>query len=123
MSIYNYIKNKIDFMYVAPALLCNVALLSGIIPAAFCLDSAVFAKISVIIFILSIILHVIILFQWAKYKNSSPLAYGIIQPCLHLVIMVIALSVGTTSVCVEKELTAEEEYQLLRSYEFKFKEP
>jgi hypothetical protein len=113
------VKNKFDFVYIAPALLCNTALLSGIIPSAFCLDSSLFAQVSMLIFVLSIILHIYILFQWAKYKDSSPVAYGIVQPLLHFVILVIALTVGETSMCSKTQLTPEESEQLFKDYGFR----
>lgn len=123
MGLYHSIIKRVDFIYVAPALLCNFALLSGIIPSAFCLDGALFAKISVGIFILSIFLHIYILFRWRKYQNSSPVAYGIVQPCLHLIILMFALVVGETSMCAAKVLTAEDERRLFKDYDFKLVEP
>ncbi len=123
MGIYQRIKKRVDFIYVAPALLCNVALLCGIIPSAFCLSSALFVKISMGVFVFSIAIHIYILCQWRRYRNSSPFAYGVVQPCLHFVIMVIAMTVGSTSMCAKPELSVEEQRHILKDYEFKFLGP
>lgn len=93
---------KIDFVYLIPALLCNVALLCGVVPAVFCLDGQVFAYISIVVFFVSLIFHVYILARWQRYQNSSPFAYAVVQPALHLIMLVFALAVGSTSLCTPK---------------------
>lgn len=93
---------KIDFVYLIPALLCNLALLCGVIPAVFCLDGQVFAYISIIVFLISLIFHAYILVRWHHYQNSSPFAYAVVQPALHLIMLVFALAVGSTSLCTPK---------------------
>ena len=92
-------QGKLDFVYLAPALLCNVALLCGVIPAVFCLNGIVFAYISVGIFLISILLHIYIMIQWQKYKASAPFGYAVVQPVLHMITLVLALAVGATSLC------------------------
>lgn len=93
---------KLDFVYVIPALLCNAALLCGVVPAVFCLNGKVFAYISIVIFLVSLVFHVYILARWQRYRNSSPIAYAIVQPTLHLIMLVFALMVGATSLCVPR---------------------
>lgn len=90
---------RIDFVYLAPAMLCFSAFLAGVVPCAFCLDSTVFAYISLGIFAISLVAHAYILFHWKRYKGSSPLAYAITQPVAHLIIMAFALCVGSVNVC------------------------
>lgn len=92
-------EGKFDLVYLTPAFLCFTAFLAGIIPCAFCLDSTVFAYISIGIFLFSIAVHIYILFYWKRYRDSSPLAYALTQPAAHIVIMTFALCVGTTNVC------------------------
>lgn len=103
MQIGNY---KLDLVYLTPALLCLLALLAGIIPSVFCLDGAVFAHISVGIFVFSLLAHVYILFYWTRYKDSSPVAYAITQPAAHFIILTFALAVGATSMCAPDSLRA-----------------
>lgn len=93
---------KLDFVYLIPALLCNAALLCGLLPAVFCLDGVVFAQVSVAIFLLSLIFHIVILANWRRYRDSSPFAYAVVQPALHLIMLVFALAVGSVSLCVPK---------------------
>lgn len=90
---------KLDFVYLIPALLCNLALLCGVVPAVFCLDGAAFAYLSVLIFLVSLVFHIYILVRWRRYRDSSPFAYAVVQPALHLIMLVFALAVGSTSLC------------------------
>lgn len=90
---------RVDFVYLTPALLCFTAFLAGIVPCALCLDSTIFAYISLGIFVVSLVAHTYILFHWKRYKGSSPFAYAITQPVAHLIIMVFALCVGSVNVC------------------------
>lgn len=92
-------KHKLDLVYITPALLCLLALVAGIIPSVFCLDSALFAAVSVGIFLFSLVAHIYILFLWKRYKDSSPMAYAITQPAAHFIILAFALAVGATSMC------------------------
>lgn len=97
MRIFN---RSLDFLYLAPALLCSVAFLAGIVPCVWCLDGQLFAYISLAIFIVSIFVHIYILFRWKRYKHSSPLAYAITQPSAHFIVMAFALCVGATNLCM-----------------------
>lgn len=90
---------KLDIVYITPALLCLLALFAGIVPSVFCLNSTLFAYISVGIFLFSLLAHIYILFLWRRYKDSSPLAYAITQPAAHFIILAFALTVGATSMC------------------------
>ncbi len=92
-------KYNLDLVYITPALLCLLALVAGIVPSVFCLNSSVFAAISVGIFLFSLLAHVYILFLWKRYKDSSPMAYAITQPAAHFIILAFALAVGGTSMC------------------------
>ncbi len=87
------------FIYLTPAILCCAAILCGVIPCVFCLSGVGFAWASLAVFLISIIFHVYIIFRWKRYADHSPLAYAIVQPCNHLIIMTIALAVGATSLC------------------------
>jgi hypothetical protein len=86
-------------IYLAPAILCCVAILCGAIPCVFCLNEMPFAWASFFVFAVSIFLHAYILYEWKRYANHSPFAYAIVQPCNHLIIMCIALAVGSTNLC------------------------
>lgn len=88
-----------DYIYLLPAFLCFTAFLAGVIPCMWCLDAALFAAVSVAIFVISLFAHGYILLRWKRYKNSSPLAYAITQPVAHLIIMTFALCVGSVNVC------------------------
>lgn len=90
---------KFDFTFIAPALLCNMAFVLGTIPPVFCLNSAAFAYISIGIFLFSIAIHIYILFRWKRYQDSSPLGYAIVQPALHMIMLVYALAAGATDFC------------------------
>lgn len=98
---------KFDFTFLAPAILFNVAFLLGTLPPLFCLDATVFAYISVGIFLLSILIHIYILLVWKRYQNSSPLGYAIVQPALHMIMLVYALAVGAADFCAEKPVSSE----------------
>ena len=87
------------FIYLTPAISCCVAMLCGAIPCVFCINGVGFAWASFAVFLISIIFHVYIIFRWKRYANHSPLAYAIVQPCNHLIIMTIALAVGSTNLC------------------------
>lgn len=89
------------FIYVLPALLCLLAMSFGIIPSVFCLDGKPFAWLSVAVFIISLLLHGYILLQWRRYADHSPLAYALVQPFNHLIILCFALAVGATSMCAK----------------------
>jgi hypothetical protein len=93
---------KLDFVYLIPALLCNLALVCGVVPAVFCLDGTVFAYISIFIFLISLAFHIYILALWRRYQNSSPFAYAVVQPALHAIMLVFALAVGSTSLCTPR---------------------
>jgi hypothetical protein len=93
---------KLDFVYLIPALLCNMALLCGVVPAVFCLDGTVFAYISIFIFLISLAFHIYILARWQRYRDSSPFAYAVVQPALHAIMLVFALMVGSTNLCVPR---------------------
>ena|GEM_PF-5472914 len=93
---------KLDFVYLVPAILCNLALLCGVVPAVFCLDGKAFAYLSVFIFLISLVFHIYILARWQRYQNSSPFAYAVVQPALHAIMLVFALMVGSTSLCVPR---------------------
>lgn len=105
------VRERVDFVYLTPALLCFTAFLAGIVPCAFCLNSTVFAYLSLAIFAISLVAHAYILFQWKRYKGSSPFAYAITQPVAHLIIMVFALCVGSVNVC---STVAEQDESVLR---------
>ncbi len=94
------VKRKLDFPFLVPAILCNLAFLMGTIPAWLCLNGAVFAWGSVALFLISLLAHLYIILQWHKYRDSSPLGYAIVQPALHAVMLVYSLAVGSTSRCV-----------------------
>ena len=87
------------FIYLTPAISCCVAILCGVIPCVFCLNGVGFAWASFAVFLISIVFHVYIIFRWKRYADHSPLAYAIVQPCNHLIIMTIALVVGSTNLC------------------------
>lgn len=108
-----------QFIYVAPALLCSLTMLCGFIPSLFCLDGAIFAKISVAIFIASLVIHFYILMRWKDYSNSGPMAYALVQPSLHLILMALSLAVGATNMCAPSPNTnADNE---LIEYDLRFK--
>lgn len=90
---------RVQFIYVAPAVLCCMTVLCGFIPAIFCLDGAGFAKLSVAIFAASLVVHVYILARWKTYSNAGPMVYALVQPPLHLFLMALSLAVGSTSMC------------------------
>lgn len=92
-------RKKFDFTFIAPALLCNVAFILGTIPPLFCLNSQIFAFVSVGVFLFSIVIHIYILMRWTRYKDSSPLGYAIVQPALHMIMLVYALAAGATNFC------------------------
>jgi len=92
-------RKKFDFTFIAPAVLCNLAFILGTIPALFCLNSRIFAYVSVAVFLFSIVIHIYILMRWTRYKDSSPLGYAIVQPALHMIMLVYALAVGVTNFC------------------------
>lgn len=96
MRLFN---RELDFVYLAPALLFNGAFICGIIPAMFCVDGTLFAYISIAIFVISIVAHIYIMFHWQRYQECSPVAYALIQPALHFMVLVFALAVGATSIC------------------------
>lgn len=96
----------LSLIYLAPALLCCSTCLSGFIPAIFCLNSQLFAIVSLVIFAASLLFHFYILLHWRSYSSASPFAYAIVQPCLHLVLLAIALAVGATSLCALKSVQA-----------------
>lgn len=96
MRLFN---REIDFVYLAPAILFNAAFICGIVPALFCVDGTLFAYISIGVFIISIAAHVYIMFHWNRYQDCSPVAYALIQPALHLMVLAFALAVGATSIC------------------------
>ena len=79
--------------------MCCAAGLLGIIPCVLCIDGKVFAYMSVVVFLVSIMFHVYILIKWRQYADHSPVVYAIVQPCNHLIIMCFALAVGSTSMC------------------------
>jgi uncharacterized membrane protein (DUF4010 family) len=93
---------KLDFPFLAPAVLCNIAFILGTLPPVFCLDATLFAYVSVGIFLLSILIHIYILWAWKRYQDSSPLGYAIVQPALHMIMLVYALAVGAADFCAAK---------------------
>lgn len=107
MNLKKYLPAKIDFTFIAPALLCNVAFMVGTLPPVLCLDATLFAYLSVGIFVLSILIHIYILFHWRRYQDSSPLGYAIVQPALHMIMLVYALAVGAADFCAAKPTPAE----------------
>jgi len=97
-----------------------MAILCGLIPAIGCLDPHFFAILSLLVFGLSIALHIAILIMWRAYKGSAPFAYALIQPVLHFVLLVLALTVGSTNLCAPKELKRSSDAEL-KKYDFTFK--
>lgn len=100
-------RKKLDFTFIAPAVMCNMAFVLGTIPPVFCLNGKIFAYISVAIFLFSLVVHVYILYHWKRYQNSSPLGYAIVQPALHMIMLVYALAVGATNFCAPRPPAAE----------------
>lgn len=92
---------KLDFTFLAPAILCNMAFVLGTLPPLLCLDATLFAYVSVGLFLLSILIHIYILMVWKRYQDSSPLGYAIVQPSLHLIMLMYALAVGAADFCAE----------------------
>lgn len=92
-------RRKFDFTFIAPAALCNLAFILGTIPPIFCLRARAFAYISVGIFLFSIAIHIYILFRWRRYQDSSPLGYAIVQPALHMIMLIYALAAGAADFC------------------------
>jgi hypothetical protein len=107
MSLKKYLPAKFDFTFLAPAVLCNIAFMIGTVPPLFCLDATFFAYLSLGIFVLSILIHIYILFRWQRYQDSSPLGYAIVQPALHMIMLVYALAVGAADFCAAKPVPAE----------------
>lgn len=112
---------NLKFIYAAPALLCCMAMLSGFIPAVFCLDGRFFAYVSLIVFGVSIGLHIVILFMWQKFQNSAPFAYALVQPCLHFILLILALTVGSTNLCAPGRADMSEE-NALKEFDLQFRE-
>jgi hypothetical protein len=91
--------SRVDFIYITPAILCCLAIFCGLIPPLFCLTSSIFMYISIGVFVVSILIHIVILCLWKRYSNVAPFAYAIVQPCLHLILLTFALFVGSTNLC------------------------
>jgi hypothetical protein len=98
-------RKKFDFTFIAPAVLCNFAFILGTIPPLLCLNSRFFSYASVGVFLFSIVIHIYILLRWTRYKDSSPLAYAIVQPTLHMIMLVYALAAGATDFCAAPPAT------------------
>lgn len=94
-----YASKPSRIIYVAPAVLCCLAMVCGFIPALGCLESKPFAYLSLLVFVLSIAIHGYILWQWRRFSNAAPLGYALVQPCLHFIILILALIVGGTDMC------------------------
>lgn len=111
--------SKPHFIYVTPALLCCATIVCGFIPSVFCLDGGPFAKLSIAIFLASLVIHVYILARWKDYSDSGPMVYALVQPSLHLFLMALALAVGSTNMCAAPAQTNAD--RDLTEYDLRFK--
>ncbi len=108
MTHYRFPFRRVEWTYVAPALLCNAAFIVGTLPVLLCWKSALLLPLSLTIFGISLALHGFILYRWKRYKDASPFAYAIVQPTLHLIVLVYALAVGSITLCAPARTSVDE---------------